>query len=301
MSIKTLVRSTFSHIYGVSTLLAPFYRGSARLTGRYRIPVLVYHKVTADTAAAGQLTYAVSEATFARQMGWLAEAGYRPLTLDAYLERLAGRQAFPPNSLLITFDDGYAAVATRAYPALRRHGFPAVVFLVSGAIGGADVFRGDEKYAHLPADVRANLPPLSWEQVRGMSDLVALGGHTVRHVRVGRLSPEEGRRELAECRQQIAAETGRPVRAFAYPHGIRRHGDYNDQTRAWVQEAGYEAAFVSEIGRNRATDDPYRQRRIEPKEADSRRLFLSKLVGGYDWVGLAQGAFHSVFRPDEGY
>ncbi len=103
---------------------------------------------------------------------------------------------------------------------------------------------------------------------------------------------------LGEVDREIQDRCGQEVLALAYPHGIRAHGDYSDQTRSAAAAAGYRAAFISEIGRNRSTDDPYRQRRIEPKCSDSRRLLLSKLLGAYDWVGLAQAAFHRVFPPD---
>jgi peptidoglycan/xylan/chitin deacetylase (PgdA/CDA1 family) len=182
---------------------------------------------------------------------------------------------------------------------LRRFRFPAVVFVATGSIGERR-FPRDEKYPAQGTKLADELLPMTWEEIGGIADLVAVGGHSVTHGRLGQLSAQRVEWEVQECRRQIEARGIGPVTSFAYPDGIRYHGDYNALTRQALMAAGYRVAFNSEIGRNGVGDDPYCQRRIEPRQADTRRLFEAKLMGGYDWVGGAQAAFHRVFAPDAG-
>ena len=53
------------------------------------VPILMYHQVTPRPLPTFR-KYAVSVAAFAAQMGWLALAGYQPLTLDELVAARAG-------------------------------------------------------------------------------------------------------------------------------------------------------------------------------------------------------------------
>ena len=298
--VKKVLRRTFTGVQYASVGLAPAYRLTSRVRSAHRIPVLVYHKISATDAAASKLTCTVPQARFEAQMSWLCRARFEPIGIEQYVECLTAGRPFPDRSVLITFDDGYESVFSRAYPVLRRYSYPAVVFVVTGSLG-AKFFPRDEQFAGLPEELERELTPMTWEQLRETSDLIAAEAHTVTHPRLGRISPENVDWEVRECGRQIGERLGRRVVAFAYPDGIRHHGDYNDATREALVRAGYRVAFNSEVGRNRIDDDPYSQRRIEPKWTDSRALFEAKLVGAYDWVGFCQSAFHRVFAPDPGH
>lgn len=65
---------------------------------------------------------------FARQMEHLA-AHYNVLSVADLLEFFRAGRAVAPRSVLITFDDAYGDVEERAWPALRRRGLPAVLFV----------------------------------------------------------------------------------------------------------------------------------------------------------------------------
>lgn len=297
---RDALRSAFAMLQYASLAWLPICLLRQRIGRTSPIPVLAYHKVVATPALARALTCAVTVAEFARHMTWLNDLGFRPLTLETYVQHVLAHKAYPRRSVLITFDDGYRSVFTCAYPILRRWGFPATVFLITDHIGQPGVFPADQKYAGLPPSVQDELVPLTWEQVREMSDLITPASHTVSHPHLARLARPDMDTELTKSRAVIAALPAGSPDVFAYPHGIRHHGDYSDETRAALIAAGYRVAFNSEIGRNSPHTDPYAQRRIEPKGTDPRLLFLCKLTGAYDWVGWAQSAFHRVFSPGNG-
>ena len=91
-------------------------------------PVLCYHRI------GGPLELGVtriSRATFARQMRALALAGWRTLSLDEYIQTSQAA----PRSFLLSFDDGYASLATEAYPILADLGFTSTTFLITDYVG----------------------------------------------------------------------------------------------------------------------------------------------------------------------
>ena len=302
-AVKNLLRAAFSRAEYLSVGLAAGYRLASGLGARYRIPVLVYHKVTADFDTAAKLSCAVTLSAFESHMACIHDAGFKPISMEQYSRCVIEQEPFGDRTVLITFDDGYRSLYTRVWPVLRWYGFPAVVFVATGSMGG-DLFPRDKMYADekgWPNRILEELRPLTWDDCREIGDLIAIEAHTVTHPRMGRLSEEKADWEVRESKRQIEERLGREVLSFAYPDGIRRHGDYNDSTREALIRAGYKVAFNSEIGRNRVTDDPYEHRRIEPRQADSAGMLKSKLLGGYDWVRVAQSSFHRAFKPDVGF
>lgn len=71
---------------------------------------------------------------FDHQMDYLAK-WFHVVSLQDVVDWLDGKKNLPPYAALITFDDGYLDNYTAAYPILRRHNFPALIFLTTGHIG----------------------------------------------------------------------------------------------------------------------------------------------------------------------
>jgi peptidoglycan/xylan/chitin deacetylase (PgdA/CDA1 family) len=81
--------------------------------------------------------------------------------------------------------------------------------------------------------------------------------------------------ELGESMRELRAQIPDAVPLLAYPHGR------NDATvRAAADEAGYEAAFSSETGRNGAGTDRFALRRVELKEWDGPVAVIWKALTG---------------------
>lgn len=62
---------------------------------------------------------------------------------------------------------------------------------------------------------------MTWDEIRELAKdpLVTIGGHTLNHLAVARLSAAEARREMAESVKRVEVELGRPCRHFSYPYG----------------------------------------------------------------------------------
>jgi len=116
------------------------------LLGRDRLTVLAYHRI-ADVAAPGmEFDPGVVSATpemFERQMRHVARE-FTVIGMPDLHEHLTTGRRLPERPALITFDDGYRDNYDAAFPVLRAMGLPAVIFLVTGAIGTDRVMWWDE-------------------------------------------------------------------------------------------------------------------------------------------------------------
>jgi len=71
---------------------------------------------------------------FAQRIGWLRRR-FHFASLEAYGRALAGGGTMGPNTVILTFDDGFRDVYRRAYPRLLADGIPFAVFLTTGWVG----------------------------------------------------------------------------------------------------------------------------------------------------------------------
>lgn len=167
---------------------------SGRPTAACRaIPVLMYHDVFGSgTPPPADDPYAVSEQQLAETLAGLKAEGFAAVTLDELFAtdapELAGRR------VLITFDDAREGVLRWGLPALRREGWAAVVYAISGrtgrsgyldgaglrtlALAGWTVGTHGVTHRHLSGLPRSTL---DWEWQRSRATLEALVGHAVRH------------------------------------------------------------------------------------------------------------------------
>lgn len=76
---------------------------------------------------------------------------------------------------------------------------------------------------------------------------IEIGGHTISHPILTSLDDEVSRREIAGCKQELEAITGKPVRYFAYPNG-KVGMDFDQRHVQMAKDAGYEAAFTTAVG-----------------------------------------------------
>ena len=253
-------------------------RGSSFKTA---LPVLMYHSVSDDPEPGIHPYYrlATSPTRFAEQMGWLAESGYRVLSLDAALEAHQGPKQVE-RSVVVTFDDGYVDFIEHAWPVLESHGFSASVFLPTAYIGDTRCcFKGREC--------------LTWAEVRELNARgVAFGSHTVNHPVLTQLSWQDVCAELHQSREQIEARLGGAVISFAYPFAFpQENGDFVSRFCRQLRLENYKAGVTTIVGRFGVGDDPLCMKRLPVNEGDDIALFRAKLAGAYDWVGDLQSAW----------
>jgi peptidoglycan/xylan/chitin deacetylase (PgdA/CDA1 family) len=227
--------------------------------------ILYYHRVDDDDQRS-----CVRPEQFSNQMEYLSAHAYRVIDLEELRRTLVTGRALPAQSVVLTFDDGFADNYIQAYPILRRFGFPATIFLTVGFIGTAElpVLSG----THRP------VRPLSWQQVCEMGEHgISFGSHTLTHASLPRLGKEELRREVYSSRLLLEEKLGRGVPFFCYPKG-----ELTTTVKAFVQQAGYEGACSTYPGAVRAASDLFALPRTYIGRDDTLSDFRKKLCGAYD-------------------
>ena len=103
----------------------------------------------------------------------------------------------------------------------------------------------------------AALPLTREEALRlAAAELVTIGAHTVDHVRLRDRSSEDQLQTIAASKEDLEQLFDRGVSHFAYPFG--RRDDFDDNTVAAVQLAGFETACTTLPGSADPSSDRYR-------------------------------------------
>lgn len=104
--------------------------------GKERLTVLAYHRILEWERPDFDFytpNVSATPAMFAQQMDYIARH-FNVVDLQSVLDFVHKGQDLPPKACLITFDDGYRDNYEQAWPILKKHGFPAVIFLMTDAI-----------------------------------------------------------------------------------------------------------------------------------------------------------------------
>ena len=236
---------------------------------RRPIPILTYHQV--DTPPEKGVPYRslmVSPAAFARQMGLLRALGYRGLSMTALEPYLRGEMK--GRVVGITLDDGYVNNLKHALPVLRTHGFSATCYVVSGQMGGSNVWDEGKGIAARPLMDAAQLK--AW--VAGGQEV---GAHTRTHVDLVRTDDSAAFQEIAGCKRDLEHRVETEVRHFCYPYG-----SYAAKHSAMAKAVGYKSATTTQRSRTRAGDDLFELPRVPVLRSTSLPVLWLKVATAYE-------------------
>lgn len=170
----------------------------------------------------------------------LRERGYIGITMRELMAALLSDRSLPPKPIVITLDDGYRDAYTEALPLLRRYGFPATFFVLTGV--------ADEQHPGY----------MSWEQI---AELDAAGmdieAHGRSHVDLRNRSVDYLVWQLLGAREAIEARLHKPVQVFCYPSG-----QYDDLVIQVSRSAHYVGAVTTQPGVDHSAERSYQLSRI---------------------------------------
>ena len=78
------------------------------------------------------------------------------------------------------------------------------------------------------------------------SPWISIGGHTVSHPNLAKVSPETAKHEVARGRELLQKWIGESVNWFAYPYG--GEGEYNKKIKRILRESGFGGAVTTNRG-----------------------------------------------------
>jgi len=214
------------------------------------LPILMYHYIREVDPDADPLGFRLSVRPdrFAEHLAWLRERGYVGLRMRELAVCLRANDC-PPRAVALTFDDGYADNVTAALPLLRRYGFVATFYIVTG-------FVGREGY-------------MDWEDLALLRDGgMEIGAHSVSHADLAALDLDAARYEILASREALEERLGIEVVSFSYPSG-----SYTPAVARLIREAGFSSAVTAAPAA-----------RLERLDALPRRRVLGgETLEGYRW------------------
>lgn len=258
-------------------------RAAAAALSTGQAVVLAYHALDDLGSDPVLREYGVPPARFAEQLDSLAARGWTFVDLDALLRALDGEEPLPPRAVLLTFDDAYAELRTAALPLLRQREIPAVVFAVTGLVGGVnewDRAKGARVLALLDAEGLHALAAAG----------VEIGSHTSSHATLTRVEPDGLAAELEGSAARLEALGFPRPRALAYPHGAWDAG-----VAAAARAAGYGVAFTVEPGVVRRGGNRHALPRVEVLASDTATKLRMKLLTA-GWPSRVRGLALALAR-----
>jgi len=218
----------------------------ANLSKLKRLPVLVFHRVVEEIPDGPLYDIHFTRENLDRLMRSIRKMGYETI----HFEDLSARP-IPRKPIILTFDDGYEDNYLHLLPLLQKHGMKAVIYLL-----------GDRTIPHNIWDIPKGAPKVQLmtnDQILEMakSGWVEFGSHSMTHVDLTQLPPDEMEREIRDCKSSLEGLLGKPVISFAYPFGR-----FNESVKRGVSEAGYLFGIAVEWSPDDFSDDLMEIRRI---------------------------------------
>ncbi len=284
-SIAFHLRTAAQHAAGCTAVPMNFLFGDRR---RSSFGILMYHRITPNIPGIPVPTWNVTPERFRDQMRGLLARGYNPWPLRKAVEYHRKGLQIPPNTFVLTFDDGYECVYTNAWPVLKELQIPATVFIVSGLVDTD----GPMPCEDWPVAGSNLVPvsawrPLSKDQCREISadGLVDLGTHTHWHEDY-RGRPEAFHHDLTLSLQTMRKLFGNKEIAFAFPYGYAE-----PELTMLVKNSGVICALTAKTELIGPLIDPFDWGRLNVEQCDSGATLAAKLSG---WYGAIYGFFSAL-------
>jgi peptidoglycan/xylan/chitin deacetylase (PgdA/CDA1 family) len=229
-----------------------------------RVPILYYHQV-AEGISPKQGIY---PNVFEVQVDYLRRKGYQSIGFEDLANSLLTGHPLPHRPVIISFDDGYLNTYTTAYPILKKAGFTATTFIVSGFIGELCTWEGCEGN---------EAPLMTREQILIMSaDGFTFGGHTQAHKKLVNISKEEAKIDIEQGKKDLENLLQKRVSAFAFPYG-----DFNNQVVSLVKECGFITARTVHTDNTHRREDLLKLRCVKINGLTPPWKFKYYLTGFY--------------------
>lgn len=219
--------------------------------------VYMFHSVV-NTIEQVYSQFAITKQSFEQFVEHHVNNGYHAMDSEMLYKAIENPDDYK-NHFCVSFDDIYDSVYTNAYPVLKKHNVPFVVFITDELVGKIDSW--------------SKQPMITEEHLREMlaDPLCILASHGTEHKMYRSYTHAEAVTALTESKRTLSDKYQREIELFAFPFG-RRVEVSNDAIRC-VKEAGYRYGFS-------ALDGSLAQRWL------SGRFFLPRVLIDEKYVNI---------------
>ena len=199
---------------GITMTQRPHAKGD-RSQRRKWLPILMYHRVVDEIEEADPYHVYITTENFEAQMRYVHDRGYQSISLEDAVAASGHHESNWSKPIVITFDDGYMDTYTKAFPILQKYGLNATVPLVSGHIGGYNLW---------DKGTVIQTPILTQTEIQEMARYgFTFASHTVNHKPLTSLNDDEAYKEIAESKTAIELQGGTEAHPEWNPKAIGEH------------------------------------------------------------------------------
>ncbi|MDB1124717.1 polysaccharide deacetylase family protein [Vibrio algarum] len=217
------------------------------------MPIIMYHRFIQNEFEKGVHGTYLHIDMFEKHLKLLKRMGFESITFEDLSDgKVIHRLAPSKRYIIITIDDGYSDNYNLMLPLLKKYGFKAVVYVVTGETFN----RWDVENPYNPENPVALM---SAKQVKELAEsgLIEIGGHTMTHPRLDSLCMQSQYDEISHNKRQLEDLIGKPLTSFAYPFGV-----YNEDSNKIVSDVGYRFAVATNSGPLAIHKELFKIRRI---------------------------------------
>lgn len=231
--IKFLIKKTF--LFNIYKYLRFLYRRFLMIFCN-RAMILLYHRVSETEN--DPLLLSVNPNNFRAQMKYLKD-NFNIISLSELVFKVKNKKSIK-NSVVITFDDGYADNYYEALPILKELKIPATIFVTSGKINDNSPFYWD---GNISAEFRGR--SLTIEELKNISkeENIEIGAHTINHPHLASLKKEDQYLEIVKGKKILEGYLNKKIKNFTYPFGTVT--DFNEDTIEILKNNEFECACAN--------------------------------------------------------
>ncbi len=219
--------------------------------------ILMYHSIGDNKAF-----FTVRPDMFDTQMRYLKERGFSVVPLRALIKKMQTGESVA-GYVAITFDDGYKDNFDIALPILKKYGFPATIFVISGLIGQARRYISEDSLDIMTADDMRFL---------GHTGLIDVMPHSVSHRKLAKVAATDAIKEIENSRAAIESITGASADIFAFPKG-----SFSQELSLYLRDHGWAGAITVREGIVKADDDVFTLKRNSIDSSTTMLQFKAKV------------------------
>ena len=207
-----------------------------------RVPILMYHYLSTppENADIYRRDLSVPPDLFIAHLDRMKAEGYTTISLYDLVAHLQQGTPLPAKPVILTFDDGYRDNYENAYPLLRERQMTATFFVVME-------FINQERPGYL-----------TWDMVRAMdAGGMSIEAHGVDHTTLRKRSRVGLEFQALRSYETLQDRLGVRPRFLSYPAG-----EYDADTIAVLEAAGYWAAVTTVQGATHSSDHRFELHRV---------------------------------------
>jgi len=267
---------------------------------RNKVTIILYHNPNPEI--------------FTKHIEYLSKH-YNFLSLDRLVNAIYNKNSLdiPPNSLVITIDDGFKD-NYNLLEIFKTHNVYPTIYLCSHIVNTNRKFWFEtgfhdiqelkkhsnnkrleiliDKVGYEPQKEYSSRQALNLEELREMLPYVDFQSHSKFHPVLTTCEDKECLEEIKESKEALEKLLNKKIEHFAYPNG-----DYGSREIDFLRKCGYKSARTLDVGFNDMNSDPYKLKAIGIEDDACINILCGQIIGLFGYIRYFQKGSFKGKRP----